>query len=30
VLDGDLDLFMAAALAQEIGGKSKDKIEDLE
>jgi peptide chain release factor 2 len=30
VLDGDLDPFMAAALAQEIGGKTKEKIEDLE
>jgi peptide chain release factor 2 len=30
VLDGDLDPFMAAALAQEIGGKAKEKIEDLE
>jgi len=30
VLDGDLDPFMAAALAQAIGGKKADKIEDLE
>jgi peptide chain release factor 2 len=30
VLDGDLDPFMAAALAQEIGGKAKEKIEDIE
>jgi len=30
VLDGDLDPFMAAALAQAIGGKPKVKIEDLE
>ncbi len=30
VLDGDLDSFMAAALAQEIGGKAKEKIDDLE
>jgi peptide chain release factor 2 len=30
VLDGDLDPFMAAALAQEIGGKAKEKIEDLD
>ena len=30
VLDGDLDPFMAAALAQEVGGKPKEKIEDLE
>ena len=30
VLDGDLDRFMAAALAQAIGGKPKGKIEDLE
>jgi peptide chain release factor 2 len=30
VLDGDLDPFMAAALAQAIGGKPRDKIEDLE
>ena len=29
VLDGDLDPFMAAALAQAIGGKAKEKIEDL-
>lgn len=29
VLDGDLDTFMAAALAQAIGGKVKEKIEDL-
>ena len=30
VLDGDLDAFMAAALAQEVGGKPKEKIEDLD
>ncbi len=30
VLDGDLDAFMAAALAQEVGGKPPEKIEDLE
>jgi peptide chain release factor 2 len=30
VLDGDLDAFMAAALAQEVGGKPREKIEDLE
>lgn len=30
VLDGDLDAFMAAALAQEIGGKPQEKVEDLE
>jgi len=30
VLDGDLDPFMAAALAQAVGGKSAEKIEDLE
>ena len=30
VLDGDLDPFMAAALAQEVGGKPREKIEDLE
>jgi peptide chain release factor 2 len=30
VLDGALDPFMAAALAQAIGGKSKEKIADLE
>jgi peptide chain release factor 2 len=30
VLDGDLDPFMAAALAQEIGGKPREKIEDIE
>jgi peptide chain release factor 2 len=29
VLGGDLDAFMAAALAQAIGGKAKEKIEDL-
>jgi peptide chain release factor 2 len=29
VLDGDLDPFMAAALAQAIGGKPKETIEDL-
>jgi peptide chain release factor 2 len=30
VLDGELDPFMAAALAQAIGGKKTDVIEDLE
>ena len=30
VLDGGLDTFMAAALAQAIGGKKTEKIEDLE
>jgi peptide chain release factor 2 len=30
VLDGDLDPFMAAALAQAIGGKPKEGITDLE
>ena len=30
VLDGDLDPFMAAALAQAIGGKKTEAIEDLE
>jgi peptide chain release factor 2 len=30
VLDGDLDGFMAAALAQAIGGKKPDKIEDID
>ena len=30
VLDGDLDVFMAAALAQEVGGKPREKVEDLE
>jgi peptide chain release factor 2 len=30
VLDGDLDSFMAAALAQAVGGKPKEKIADLE
>ena len=30
VLDGGLDDFMAAALAQEVGGKPREKIEDLE
>ena len=30
VLDGDLDPFMSAALAQAIGGKPKEKIEDIE
>ena len=29
VLDGDIDSFMAAALAQAIGGKPREKIEDL-
>jgi peptide chain release factor 2 len=30
VLDGDIDPFMAAALAQAIGGKPKPPVEDLE
>ena len=30
VLDGDLDPFMAAALAQEVGGKPREKVEDLD
>jgi cytoskeletal protein CcmA (bactofilin family) len=30
VLDGDIDPFMAAALAQAIGGKAKEAIKDLE
>ena len=30
VLDGDLDPFMAAALAQAIGGKPTEKIEDID
>jgi peptide chain release factor 2 len=30
VLDGGLDAFMAAALAQEVGGKPREKVEDLE
>jgi peptide chain release factor 2 len=30
VLDGDLDPFMAAALAQAVGGKPKEKVADLE
>jgi peptide chain release factor 2 len=30
VLDGDLDPFMAAALAQAVGGKPAAKIDDLE
>ena len=30
VLDGDLDPFMAAALAQAVGGKAKEEIQDLE
>jgi peptide chain release factor 2 len=30
VLDGDLDAFMAAALAQAIGGKPKGDVADLE
>src|ERR1700678_2652935 len=29
VLDGDLDPFMSAALAQEVGGKPREKVEDL-
>jgi peptide chain release factor 2 len=29
VLDGDLDPFMAAALAQEVGGKPRERVEDL-
>jgi peptide chain release factor 2 len=30
VLDGNLDAFMAAALAQAIGGPQQEKVEDLE
>ena len=30
VLDGDLDPFMAAALAQEVGGKPREKVEDID
>ncbi|MBV9570730.1 MAG: peptide chain release factor 2 [Alphaproteobacteria bacterium] len=30
VLDGNLDPFMAAALAQAVGGKPKEKVEDIE
>src|SRR5437762_1481957 len=30
VLDGDLDPFMAAALAQAVGGKPKEVVEDLQ
>ena len=30
VLDGDIDPFMAAALAQAVGGKPAEKIEDIE
>ena len=30
VLDGDIDAFMSAALAQAIGGKPKEAIEDIE
>ena len=30
VLDGNLDTFMGAALAQAIGGKPQEKITDLE
>jgi peptide chain release factor 2 len=30
VLDGDIDPFMAAALAQAVGGKAKEPVEDLE
>jgi peptide chain release factor 2 len=30
VLDGDLDPFMAAALAQAIGGKPREAVEDIE
>jgi peptide chain release factor 2 len=30
VLDGDIDPFMAAALAQAIGGKPAEKVEDLD
>ena len=30
VLDGDLDPFMAAALAQAVGGKKPERIEDIE
>ncbi|MGH6827966.1 MAG: peptide chain release factor 2 [Rhizomicrobium sp.] len=29
VLDGELDPFMAAALAQEVGGKPRERLEDL-
>ncbi len=30
VLDGDLDPFMAAALAQAVGGKPREKVEDID
>jgi len=30
VLDGDIDPFIAAALAQAVGGKKQEKVEDLE
>jgi peptide chain release factor 2 len=30
VLDGDLDSFMAASLAQKVGGKTSDEVSDLE
>ena len=30
VLDGDIDPFMAAALAQAIGGKPAEPIQDIE
>ena len=30
VLDGDIDPFMAAALAQAIGGKPAETVEDLD
>ena len=30
VLDGDIDPFMAAALAQAVGGKRQEPVEDLD
>jgi peptide chain release factor 2 len=30
VLDGDLDAFMAASLAQKVGGEGAGAVEDLE
>jgi peptide chain release factor 2 len=30
VLDGNLDPFMAAALAQAVGGKAKEKVANLD
>ncbi len=30
VLDGDLDFFMAASLAQKVGGETSDEVSDLE